>query len=87
MKSTVAIDEEHAPFVRLAFELAATGNYTMQRLPDLLTERGLLMRAQTGRPAGPISAKYLARVLRDRYSREGHTAELVDRRASSWPNP
>jgi site-specific DNA recombinase len=64
---TVAVDQERAPYVQLAFELAATGNYTMQRLADLLTERGLWMRAQAGRPAGPISAKYLPRVLRDRY--------------------
>jgi site-specific DNA recombinase len=64
---TVAVDPERAPFVQLAFELAATGDYTMERLADVLTERGLRMRSQANRPAGPISAKYLARVLRDRY--------------------
>ena len=64
---TVAVDEESAPYIRLAFELAATGDYTMTRLADVLTERGLQMRPQANRPAGPISAKYLTRVLRDRY--------------------
>jgi site-specific DNA recombinase len=64
---TVAIDPERAPYVQLAFELAATGDYTMERLADVLTERGLRMRAQANRPAGPIAAKYLPRVLRDRY--------------------
>ena len=39
----------------------------MQRLSDVLKERGLRMRPQANRSAGPISAKYLARVLRDRY--------------------
>jgi hypothetical protein len=48
-------------------QLAATGNYTMQRFADFLTERGLQMRPQNRRAAGPISAMYLARVLRDRY--------------------
>lgn len=64
---TVAIDEERAPLIRLAFKLCATGEYTMTRLATVLTGRGLRMRPQTNRPAGPISAKYLTRVLRDRY--------------------
>jgi hypothetical protein len=33
----------------------------------VLSERGLRKRPQANRPAGPISAKYLAPVLRDRY--------------------
>ena len=33
----------------------------------MLSERGLRKRPQANRPAGPISAKYLAPVLRDRY--------------------
>ena len=53
--------------MQLAFELAATGDYTMERLADVLSERGLRMRPRANRPAGPISAKYLARLLRDRY--------------------
>ena len=34
---------------------------------NVLSERGLRMRPRANRPAGPISANYLARVLRDRY--------------------
>jgi site-specific DNA recombinase len=64
---TVAIDPERAQYVQLAFELAATGDYTMERLARVLGEKGLRMRSQANRPAGPVSAKYLARVLRDRY--------------------
>ncbi len=64
---TVAVDEKRAPFIRLAFELAATGDYTMTRLASVLADRGLRMRPQSNRVAQPISAKYLIKVLRDRY--------------------
>ena len=64
---TVAIDPDRAQYVQLAFELAATANYTMERLAQVLRDKGLTMRSQANRPAGPVSAKYLARVLRDRY--------------------
>ncbi|HXC76970.1 MAG TPA: recombinase family protein, partial [Candidatus Acidoferrum sp.] len=64
---SVAIDEERAPFIQLAFELCATGDYTMTRLATVLADRGLRMREQRNRPAQPISATYLTKVLRDRY--------------------
>jgi site-specific DNA recombinase len=64
---TVAVDPERADYVRLAFELAATSDYTMERLARVLSDKGLRMRSQANRPAGPVSAKYLARVLRGRY--------------------
>jgi hypothetical protein len=64
---TVAIDPERAPHIRLAFELAATGDYTMERLSNVLSDGGLRMRPRVNRPAGPISANYLGRMLRDRY--------------------
>jgi hypothetical protein len=64
---TVALNPERAPYVQLAFELAATGDYTMERLARVLAERGLLMRPSAKRPVGPISANCLARILRDRY--------------------
>ena len=62
---TVAIDPERAPLIRLAFELAATGDYTMARLAD---DARLIVGSRTRpgrRAAGPISAKYLATFLRD----------------------
>ena len=59
---TVAIDTARAPFVRLAFELCATGEYTMTGLAGVLAQRGLRMRSQANRAAAPISAKYLTRV-------------------------
>lgn len=64
---TVAIDAERAPFVRLAFELFASGDYTLQGLADELTDRGLRTRPWGRSQAGPIADSSLAKVLRDRY--------------------
>jgi DNA invertase Pin-like site-specific DNA recombinase len=63
---TVTIDPERGPFVRLAFELYATGEYSLERLADELTNRGL--RTRPGRyPGGPVSDSKLGVMLRDRY--------------------
>ncbi len=63
---TVAVDPERAPFVKMAFELYATGEYSLERLADELTARGL--RTRPGRyPGGPVSDSKLAVMLRDRY--------------------
>ena len=64
---TVVVDEERAPYVKLAFELYATGEYTLADLADELTDRGLLTRATAKRPAGPVSTSKLQRMLKDRY--------------------
>jgi site-specific DNA recombinase len=64
---TVAIDDERAPHIQAAFEMAANNEHTMTELAAALTARGLRMRAQRDRQAGPISAKYLVKVLRDPY--------------------
>jgi DNA invertase Pin-like site-specific DNA recombinase len=62
----VELDPERAPFARLAFELYATGEYTLDRLVETLTERGL--RTRPGRyPAGAVSRSKLQAMLRDRY--------------------
>jgi site-specific DNA recombinase len=62
----VIVDTERAPFVKLAFELYATGNYSLERLADELTRRGL--RTRPGRyPAGAVSDSKLSAMLRDRY--------------------
>ena len=63
---TVSIDTERAPFVKLGFELYATGEYTIERLQAVLTDRGLVSRP--GRyPAGPVSTSKLQAMLRDPY--------------------
>ena len=63
----VGIDEERAPFVKLAFELYASGEYTMEDIVEELTDRGLTTRATSHRPAGPVSTSKMSRLLRDRY--------------------
>jgi len=63
---TVVTDPERGPLIRQAFELYATGDYTVAALCDELTHRGL--RTRPGRyPAGPISDSKLGSMLRDRY--------------------
>ena len=64
---TVAIDPERAPYVQLAFELYATGDYTLKTLSAELAERGLRTRGSGRWPSGPISMSKLAVVLRDPY--------------------
>ena len=65
--NTVAVDEERAPYVKLAFELYATNTYTFQDIADELTERGLRTRPTARRPAGPVSDSKIQSMLRDRY--------------------
>ncbi len=59
-------DEERAPFMKLAFELYVTREWSLDSLQDELTQRGL--RTRPGRfPAGPVSVSKLAEALRDPY--------------------
>ncbi len=60
------INEERAPHVRLAFELYATGDWSLDGLQDELAQRGLRTRANRY-PSGPISVSKLAEMLRDPY--------------------
>ena len=63
---TIAVDPERGPFIKLAFELYATGEYTIEGLAQTLADRGLTTRP--GRyGAGPVSTSKLNTVLRDRY--------------------
>jgi site-specific DNA recombinase len=62
----VIADPERAQLVQTAFELYATGDFSLDTLADELTDRGL--RTRPGRcSAGPISTSKLAELLRDRY--------------------
>lgn len=64
---TIAVDPERAPLVKLAFELYATGDYTLEDLSDELYERGLRTRPTPRRPAKQVSINKLSLMLRDRY--------------------
>jgi DNA invertase Pin-like site-specific DNA recombinase len=65
--ATVTIDSERAPFIRMAFELYATGKHSFRSLHAALTEAGLRTRATAKRPSKPISLHKLGAILRDRY--------------------
>jgi site-specific DNA recombinase len=64
---TIAVDPERAPFVRMAFELYATGNYTFAELRDALTDAGLRTKGNRRYGPRPISIHGIGKMLRDRY--------------------
>ena len=64
----VAVDAERAPFVRMGFELFATGTYSEKDIADALTDAGLRMKPTKRHPAGAdISVHKVGQMLRDRY--------------------
>jgi site-specific DNA recombinase len=65
--ATIAIDEERAPLVKLAFDMFATGTYTVDSLQEILVDAGLKALPHGKQPAKPISRSQVARMLRDRY--------------------
>lgn len=64
---TVIVDPERGPLIRLAFELYATGDYTLADLSDELYDRGLRMRTNGRYTQTQISISKLSDMLRDRY--------------------
>ena len=64
---TVALDEERAPLVRLAFTEYATGNWTVRQLADHLNTLGLSIPPTPRRCAKPITATRLHEILRHPY--------------------
>ncbi|NEM90915.1 recombinase family protein [Galbitalea soli] len=63
----IGVDQERAQFVKLAFELYASGKYTFQDIAEQLTDRGLTTRPTARRAGGPISDSKVHTLLRDRY--------------------
>ena len=64
---TVALDEERAPLVRLAFSEYATGNWTVRQLADHLNTLGLSIPPTPRRCAKPITTTRLHKILRHPY--------------------
>ncbi len=64
---TIDVDPDRAPFVRMAFELYATGNYGFHDLRDALTDAGLRTKGTRRYGPRPISLHSLGNLLRDRY--------------------
>jgi site-specific DNA recombinase len=64
---TVIVDQEKAPFVRRAFELYATEQYSIRQLHRRLTDEGFTTRATAKRPAQALALSKLHKLLRNRY--------------------
>ena len=64
---TVALDEERAPLIRLAFTEYATGNWTARQLAEHLNNRGLTIPPTARKPANPVSVRLLQTLLRNPY--------------------
>lgn len=65
--NTIGVDEQRAPLVKKAFELYATGEYSLEGLQETVTDLGLTSRP-TGRwPEGPVSINKLHVMLQDPY--------------------
>ncbi len=65
--NTVALDERRAPLILQAFELYATGDYTLERLHDQMADLGLTIRPSARWPEQPVSVSKLHRMLSDPY--------------------
>jgi DNA invertase Pin-like site-specific DNA recombinase len=65
--NTISVDPERASYVRMAFELYATGTYTLVTLREALTEAGLRTKGNRRYGPRPISLHKLGDLLQDRY--------------------
>lgn len=63
----VIIDPQRGPLIAWAFEVYATGDWTLNRLAHELSVRGLRKRATRKRTAEPLTGKQLQTVLRNPY--------------------
>lgn len=61
--SGILVDPERKPFIVQAFELFATGNYTLQTLHETLTDAGFKAPGSTK----PVVLETIHRMLRDKY--------------------
>ena len=64
---TISIDPERGPLVQLAFQLYATGDYSLLGLATILEARGLRSRPTHGRRPTPIGPNRVNELLRSDY--------------------
>ena len=64
---SVALDKQRAPLVKEAWELFASGDYTLERLTEVMADRGLTTRQTRNRPTGPVSLSKFQQMFRDPY--------------------
>jgi site-specific DNA recombinase len=65
--ASVAVDAQRVPLIRMAFDLAATGQHTVRSVTEILEEAGLRSRATPSRPAKPLNIATVHRMLRNDY--------------------
>ena len=65
--SRVELDSERAPLVKLAFELYATGNWSLRSLAEHLTDLGLATPQTLKLPSKPIGKRMLHTILTNPY--------------------
>ena len=65
--NTIAVDPQRAPLIQWAFEQYATGEYSLVRLLQELTDQGLTTRRTAKYPEQPVSRSKLASMFRDPY--------------------
>jgi site-specific DNA recombinase len=65
--ATIAVDDDRAPLVKLAFELFASGEYSITTITALISDLGLRTRGTPKRPSAPLSRSMVHRMLRDDY--------------------
>lgn len=61
--STIEVDQERAPIIKEAFRLYSTGNYSINELRDIVTERGLMTRGTRKWSSRPVTKSNLCRML------------------------
>jgi site-specific DNA recombinase len=64
---TIAIDPERGHHISAAFELYATGDYSLSEMAAILEERGLRNRPRRGKPLTSIGPNRLQELLRNDY--------------------
>ncbi|MGY2745537.1 recombinase family protein [Arthrobacter sp. UYCu723] len=65
--NTVELDSKRAPLILKAWELYATGDYTLERLEAVMGDMGLTSRASARAPEKPIAPSKLHQMLKDPY--------------------
>lgn len=87
--ATITLDPERIGYIKLAFDLAATGDHTITTITEVLEDAGLRTRGTHKRPSQPLSRSMVHRILRDDYytgivtrngvKRPGRHEALIDR--------
>jgi site-specific DNA recombinase len=88
--AVVVPDPDRMELVQMAFELFATGNYSITQLVDILEDAGLRYRATPKKPSKPMNRSMVHRMLRDDFyigivtlkgaKRDGIHKPIIDRK-------